>query len=55
MAELGENLHLKGHLVGTSPEKAKYIYGPGDIEVHRGKDGVFYALDFGRLLPPEVE
>eukprot|EP01102_Stenamoeba_stenopodia_P000863 TRINITY_DN10802_c0_g1_i1.p1 TRINITY_DN10802_c0_g1~~TRINITY_DN10802_c0_g1_i1.p1 ORF type:complete len:746 (-),score=191.36 TRINITY_DN10802_c0_g1_i1:135-2372(-) len=54
MAELGENLHLKGHYVGTSAEKAKYIYGPGDIEVHKGKDGNFYALDFGRLLPPEA-
>jgi len=23
-----------------------------DIEVHKGYDGNYYAVDFGRMLPP---
>lgn len=26
---------------------------PADIEVHQGRDGKFYMLDFARLFPPE--
>lgn len=37
-----------GHMVGrVSP---KLIYGPGDIEGHKGTDGRFYLIDFARLV-----
>ena len=29
------------------------LYGPADIEAHRGKDGRFYVLDLARVFPPE--
>jgi hypothetical protein len=28
------------------------VYGGGDVEIHRGKDGRGYAIDLARLLPP---
>ena len=28
------------------------LYGPTDIEVHRGRDGRFYVLDTARVFPP---
>eukprot|EP01124_Arcella_intermedia_P030673 TRINITY_DN6768_c0_g1_i2.p1 TRINITY_DN6768_c0_g1~~TRINITY_DN6768_c0_g1_i2.p1 ORF type:complete len:1238 (+),score=331.84 TRINITY_DN6768_c0_g1_i2:64-3777(+) len=48
MKSVGESLNLSKHLVGNQE-----IYGPGDIEVHRGLDDQLYLLDFGRLFPPE--
>lgn len=29
------------------------LYGPADIEGHKGKDGRFYLIDFARCSPPE--
>ncbi|PRP85028.1 hypothetical protein PROFUN_07316 [Planoprotostelium fungivorum] len=49
----GERLNLAGHVTGSSSDATKIIYGPGDIEGHRGHDGRLYVVDFGRLLPPE--
>lgn len=51
---LAARMHIKGHFVGISKAKAKLLHAPGDFEVHRGKDGLLYALDFGRFLPPEA-
>jgi hypothetical protein len=48
MEKLGVILNLKSHLVA-----GKNVYGPADIEGHRGQDGRFYLLDFARLCPPE--
>lgn len=32
----GERLNLAGHVTGSSSDATKIIYGPGDIEGHRG-------------------
>ncbi|GAM18575.1 hypothetical protein SAMD00019534_017500 [Acytostelium subglobosum LB1] len=51
MRRLAKKMNIKGHLVGlTSPT---LIYGPGDIEVHKGTDGRYYMIDFARAFPPE--
>jgi len=49
MRQVGLALNLRGHRV-----RDKKIYGPGDIEVHRGADGRFYVLDVARLMPPQA-
>eukprot|EP01132_Coremiostelium_polycephalum_P007680 gene7680-9448_t len=52
METVGRSMNLKGHLSGINP---KYIYGPGDLEIHKSKQtGDYYAVDFGRLLPPQA-
>ena len=51
MKKAGESINLAPHFVGSSKS---LIYGPGDIECHRGKDGRLYVLDFGRVFPPEA-
>ena len=43
-------MNIKGHIVG---EEKVTIYGPADIEVHKGFDGRLYMLDFARYMPPE--
>eukprot|EP01124_Arcella_intermedia_P008888 TRINITY_DN15696_c0_g1_i1.p1 TRINITY_DN15696_c0_g1~~TRINITY_DN15696_c0_g1_i1.p1 ORF type:complete len:1232 (+),score=311.07 TRINITY_DN15696_c0_g1_i1:15-3710(+) len=48
MKSVGESLNLSRHVV-----QGHEIYGPGDIEVHKGLDDHFYLIDFGRLFPPE--
>jgi len=50
---LSHGLNLQRHLVGNA-DVGKWLYGPGDLECHLGTDGRVYALDFGRLLPPEA-
>ncbi|PRP84981.1 hypothetical protein PROFUN_07366 [Planoprotostelium fungivorum] len=52
MRVAAERLKLKGHMTGHVKSSAKKIYGPGDIEGHRGHDGRLYVVDFSRLLPP---
>lgn len=48
MEQLASKLNLMGHMVhGTK------VFGPADLEGHRGKDGRFYMLDFSRTFPPE--
>ncbi len=51
MKKAASLLKLKGHLVGSSK---KLIYGPGDIEVHRGTDNRIYIVDTARIFCPEV-
>jgi hypothetical protein len=43
-------LNLKRHAVGRTARVE--IYGPADLEVHRGKDGRIYMLDTARVFPP---
>ncbi|KYR01649.1 hypothetical protein DLAC_01652 [Tieghemostelium lacteum] len=50
MERIAGILNLKGHIVGL-PKTT--IFGPGDIEVHKGTDGRYYMLDFARMFPPE--
>jgi hypothetical protein len=44
-------INLAKHDVGR---RRVPIAGPGDVEVHRGKDDRYYMLDFGRTMPPEA-
>jgi hypothetical protein len=44
-------INLCRHAVGR---RRVVIAGPGDVEVHRGKDDRLYMLDFGRTMPPEA-
>ncbi|PRP86402.1 hypothetical protein PROFUN_05321 [Planoprotostelium fungivorum] len=53
MQQAGRKMNLSGHVTGSARDPKKIIYGPGDIEGHRGHDGRYYVLDFGRLMPPE--
>ncbi|EGG19946.1 hypothetical protein DFA_07055 [Cavenderia fasciculata] len=51
MKIIGDNMKLKGHISGAV--NTSFIYGPGDLEIHKSTiDSKFYALDFGRLFPP---
>ncbi|KYR01650.1 hypothetical protein DLAC_11486 [Tieghemostelium lacteum] len=50
MERIAGILNLRGHVVGLPKS---FIYGPGDIEVHKGTDGRYYMLDFARMFPPE--
>eukprot|EP01091_Cochliopodium_minus_P008798 TRINITY_DN2050_c0_g2_i9.p1 TRINITY_DN2050_c0_g2~~TRINITY_DN2050_c0_g2_i9.p1 ORF type:complete len:1349 (-),score=401.15 TRINITY_DN2050_c0_g2_i9:136-4182(-) len=54
MEKLGKKMNIKGHIVGG--KKKVLIYGPADIEVHKGKgeDERFYVLDFARYMPPQT-
>ena len=51
MEQIGQDLGLAKHCVCES-ETA--IYGPIDLEVHRGTDGRLYCLDVARLMPCEA-
>jgi hypothetical protein len=44
-------LNIKEHTCG--PEHIR-VYGPVDMEGHKGLDGRKYLLDFSRVFPPEV-
>lgn len=45
-----KSANLKGHKVGIKiPRK---IYGPGDIEGHKGLDSRYYVIDTARVMPP---
>jgi hypothetical protein len=52
MESISEQLHLKTHLTGRK-SNSRLISGPGDVEVHKGRDGRYYIVDCARLLPPE--
>ena len=54
MAEVGAALNLKEHVVGQTQAVQKTLFGPCDIEGHRGRDGRYYVVDLARLFPPEV-
>eukprot|EP00753_Platysulcus_tardus_P014557 PLAT4396.2.p1 GENE.PLAT4396.2~~PLAT4396.2.p1 ORF type:complete len:940 (+),score=306.27 PLAT4396.2:356-2821(+) len=51
MALLGERLNLEPHFVGSGSYR-RLMFGPADIEVHRGRDDHLYVLDTARLMPP---
>ncbi|EFA75197.1 hypothetical protein PPL_11271 [Heterostelium album PN500] len=51
MERLAGIMNIKGHMVGLVTPTL--IYGPGDIEVHKGTDGNYYMIDFARAFPPE--
>ena len=53
MAEAGRALNLKPHVVGRTREVQTTLYGPCDIEVHKGRDGRTYVLDTARVMPPD--
>lgn len=50
--QIAGKLNLAKHWVGFG-DKKRQIYGPTDIEGHRGRDGRYYLVDFARLFPPE--
>ncbi|KYQ96645.1 hypothetical protein DLAC_03928 [Tieghemostelium lacteum] len=54
MERLGRSMNLQAHFVGQSTPKL--VYGPGDLEVHldENNSSQYYAIDFGRLFPPEA-
>jgi hypothetical protein len=43
-------LNLKGHKAGI--KQVRKIYGPTDIEGHKGNDGNYYVIDTARVAPP---
>lgn len=47
---LCKQLNLKGHYCGR--DYKVFIYSPGDLEAHKGKDGRVYCLDTARMFPP---
>ena len=53
MQRIAAALNLKGHDVRDESGKRTHLYGPFDIEVHKGKDRRVYLLDFHRVFPPE--
>ncbi|EGG14472.1 hypothetical protein DFA_12244 [Cavenderia fasciculata] len=52
MKRIASILNIKGHYVGLH-QPPTFLYGPGDIEVHKGFDGRYYMIDFARCFPPE--
>jgi len=50
MERMAKIMNLRGHTVGLNK---KTIFGPGDIEVHKGFDSRYYMVDFARIFPPE--
>jgi len=50
-----KSLNLAGHSVTAAapPNNKLTIYGPVDMEAHRGYDGRYYLLDLARLFPAE--
>ena len=53
MERIAAVLNLKGHYVQDASGKSTFLFGPFDIEVHRGSDNRVYLLDFHRTFPPE--
>ena len=52
MKQLGQMKCIKPHRVGQG-DAAKELYGPLDIEGHRGTDRYYYLCDVARYFPPE--
>lgn len=51
MKTVGTALNLAGHYVG-SVSQPSYLFGPVDVEGHRGSDGRYYVIDLARVFPP---
>jgi Clustered mitochondria len=49
MRQAASKINIAPHLVSD-----KTLYGPGDIEGHRGSDGKLYLIDFSRVMPCEA-
>jgi len=47
-------LNLKAHELWDPANGAVTLYGPFDMEGHRGTDGRYYLLDFHRMFPPDI-
>lgn len=48
-------LNLAGHTIwNRSQTKSAFIYGPIDLEGHKGRDDRLYILDTARLFPPAL-
>jgi hypothetical protein len=48
-----ERLNIAGHNVWNQDRTySRFLYGPGDMEGHRGFDGRCYLIDCARLFPP---
>ena len=52
MGAAAATINIKPHIVGSGAN-ARLLYGPCDIEIHRGVDRRLYGVDVARLLPPE--
>lgn len=52
MGAAAATINIKPHIVGSGAN-ARLLYGPCDIEIHRGVDRRLYVVDVARLLPPE--
>lgn len=50
---MADRLNLRPHDVVAQGGARTTVYGPWDLEHHRGTDGYPYLLDFSRLMPPE--
>ncbi|KAH3743334.1 Histidine kinase [Pelomyxa schiedti] len=60
MEEICKTLNLKKHKCGKLNPKTNKplrplqdLYGPTDVEIHKGTDNGYYVLDMARLFPPE--
>ncbi|KAL6067106.1 Clu domain-containing protein [Balamuthia mandrillaris] len=54
MMQAAEKLKLKEHVVAEGiSNHPKRIFGPCDIEGHKGLDGLYYLVDMARLFPSE--
>jgi hypothetical protein len=42
-----------GASLGIAKSTQSGIYGPFDLELHQGEDGLLYVVDAARLFPPE--
>jgi hypothetical protein len=52
--KLAHILNLCSHTVMDNNHVPHKVYGPVDMEVHKGADGLLYAIDLARLFPPEA-
>jgi hypothetical protein len=53
MKQVSQRLNLKSHHVREgSTGELRHIFGPVDIEGHKGLDGRYYVVDTARLFPP---
>eukprot|EP00698_Gefionella_okellyi_P024703 TRINITY_DN8790_c0_g1_i1.p1 TRINITY_DN8790_c0_g1~~TRINITY_DN8790_c0_g1_i1.p1 ORF type:complete len:1139 (+),score=262.92 TRINITY_DN8790_c0_g1_i1:215-3418(+) len=53
LAQMGKQLNLKMHNVPDEHGRPVAMAGPGDLEVHLGRDRRVYVLDTARVMPPE--
>ena len=54
LEKASKGLNIQVHKCGPSKEDPATVYGPVDLEGHKGRDNRFYLLDFSRVMPPET-